>query len=126
MPFFDSNDQRMELLSHALDLFEHWESPTFITEHKLSSATFHAIILWLKSFISLIHYIFDFPYMIGLSNHKFNYFLPGILQSDPIEHHFGKLRQLNGGNYHISVDQFLSYEKKSFYEHLFEMRWQKF
>ena len=47
-----------------------------------------------------------------LDYHGFKYLLSGKLMSDPIEGRFGWHRQLNGGNFFMSVKQVLEAEKK--------------
>ena len=46
------------------------------------------------------------------TTHNFAYVLPGKYMSDPIEGRLGWYRQVNGGNFFMSIKQLLLAEKK--------------
>lgn len=55
--------------------------------------------------------------MLEITQYCFNelkiiYVLLGKFQTDPLEHRFGKYRQLSGGHYHISIRQLYESEKR--------------
>ena len=86
-----SSDQKTEFLLAVADWVELWStSPSFT----LSKQTSKAIITSLKAQSMLIQ---------DLLNEGYQYILTSRFQSDPLERHFGKYRQLNGGNFLVSL-----------------------
>ncbi|TRY80306.1 hypothetical protein TCAL_15477, partial [Tigriopus californicus] len=63
-----------------------------------------SVSLTVTSLIALSRYL--------LSTRRLSYVLPGKINSDPLERRFSWYRQLSGGNFFLSVRQFLEAEKK--------------
>jgi hypothetical protein len=70
----------------------------------LSSETFHAYTNMCTVVPQIVKYL--------LSTTLFAYVLTRHLNSDALEHRFGRYRQMAGGNYHIGYKQILLSEKK--------------
>ena len=94
-----SNDQKTEFLLAVADWVELWStSPSFT----LPKQTSKAIITSLKAQSMLIQ---------DLLNEGYQYILTSRFQSDPLERHFGKYRQMNGGNFLVSLREVNNSEK---------------
>ena len=87
-------------LQEAKQIFFDWQKSS---NAGLSHETFTACIQTMGAVPELAKYLIDY--------HGFQYLLSGKLMSDPIEGRFGWYRQLNGGNFFMSVKQLLA-EKK--------------
>ena len=88
-------------LQQATEIFERWRSSR---KAGLTSETFTACIQTMSAIPKLAAYL--------VKNHSFQYLLSGKLMSDPIEARFAWYRQVNGGNFFMSVRQLLLAEKK--------------
>ena len=88
-------------LLEARQIFDEWRQTGIAG---LTYETFAACIQTMGAVPELAEYLLDY--------HGFEYLLSGKLMSDPIEGRFGWYRQLNGGNFFMSVKQVLEAEKK--------------
>ena len=70
----------------------------------LTKETFTACIQSIQAMTYLAQYL--------INQHAFSYVLPGKFCSDPIEGRFGWYRQVNGGNFFMSINQLFQAEKK--------------
>ena len=84
-------DQKPEFLNAVADWIESWSTSPYFT---LSSQTCNALIISLRAQSMLIQ---------DLLSEGYNYVLTSRFQSDPLERHFSKYRQMNGGNFLVSV-----------------------
>ena len=99
-PITKVDDEKIQfLLDFAKWLGEWQESKT----NGLSKETFIAVKQTSVALALLAKYL--------LEHCKFKYVLLGQVQSDELEQHFGKYRQLLGGNFFVSVRQVLEAEK---------------
>ena len=94
-----SNDQKPEFLLAVADWVELWSTSPYFT---LSKQTSKAIMTSLKAQSMLIQ---------DLLNEGYQYVLSSRFQSDPLERHFGKYRQMNGGNFLVSLREVNNSEK---------------
>lgn len=85
----------------AKDIFKKWKASG---NAGLTNETFLACIQTIESMIELASHIHKV--------HGFSYVLPGKFMSDPLEARFGWYRQVNGGNFFMSLKQLLEAEKK--------------
>ena len=99
-----SNDNLIGIkyLEEAKHIFENWKQSG---NSSLTSETFLACTQSISAIPELIKYL--------KLEHGIEYVLPGKLLSDPIEGRFGWYRQVNRGNFYISVRQLLLAKKKS-------------
>ena len=88
-------------LKKATEIFVSWKQSRFLG---LTTETFTACIQTMGAVSELAEYLIE--------KHGLSYVLPGKLLSDPIEGRFGWYRQVNGGNFYMSVKQLLEAEKK--------------
>ena len=88
-------------LEEATEIFKEWHSSR---KAGLTTETFTACIQTMSALPELASFL--------IKKHGFRYLLSGKLMSDPIEVRFGWYRQVNGGNFFMSVKQFLLAEKK--------------
>jgi len=88
-------------LQKAKEIFEQWQSSR---RAGLTTETFTACIQTMRAIPKLAAYLVE--------KHNFKYLLSGKIMSDPIEARFGWYRQVNGGNFFMSVRQLLLAEKK--------------
>lgn len=100
-PIKAPDDPSMVFLQKAVEVFEIWKGSH---SSGLTSETFLASIQSMKAFIMCATHL--------LESHGFSYVLSGKFLSDPIEGRFGWYRQMNGGNFFMSVTQLLQSEKK--------------
>ena len=70
----------------------------------LIKVTFTACIQNIQAMVSLAQHL--------INQHGFSCVLPGKFCSDPIEGRFGWNRQVNGGNFFMSINQLFQAEKK--------------
>lgn len=98
-----SNDDSIgfQYLEEAKHIFEDWKQSGL---SGLTSETFVACTQTIGAIPDLVKYLY--------AHHEIEYVLPGKLLSDPIEGRFGWYRQVNGGNFYVSVKQILLAEKK--------------
>ena len=96
-----SKNCTLQFLENAIAIFKQWKGSGL---SGLSSETFTACIQSMEAMLALA------PYLI--SKHGFRYVLPGKFTSDPIERRFGWYRQVNGGNFYMSILQLFQAEKK--------------
>nr|XP_042912286.1 uncharacterized protein LOC110282455 [Parasteatoda tepidariorum] len=108
VPFSCVNDARIKFLSCLSSWLKEWqkkEIPGFKrNQGKLTSETFFAFQHTVQALTDVIKYL--------ISEKKDKFVLTGKFQTDNLEGRFGQYRQLNGGNYNLSVDQVLKSEKK--------------
>ena len=90
-----------QVLCNAIAIFKNWKSSG---QAGLTQETFTACIQSLEVMIVLADHL--------LKNHSFIYVLPGKFCSDPLEGRFGWYRQVNGGNFFMSIKQLFQAEKK--------------
>lgn len=95
-------DPKLTFLEKMLKWLETWKAGNF--SHKLSTQTHTALYHTIYGMLEISKYCFN--------ELKMNYVLLGKLQTDPLEHRFGKYRQLAGGQYHISLRQLYESEKR--------------
>jgi len=88
-------------LNTAADVLISWKSSGLAG---LTKETFTACIQSIKAMVSLAEYL--------IFQHDFLYVLPGKFCSDAIEGRFGWYRQVNGGNFFMSINQLFQAEKK--------------
>lgn len=79
--------------------------------HRLSASTYFTFIQSTQTTIDFVDYIFE-------TYEEVNYILLGKLQTDDLEHFFGKLRTMNGFAYRISIAQVKDTVKKLRNRHL--------
>lgn len=92
----------MTFLEKAIDIFKQWKASG---QAGLTSETFTACIQSMEAMMDLARHL--------ISHHGFSYILPGKFTSDPIEGRFGWCRQVDGGNFYMSILQLFQAEKKS-------------
>ena len=97
----DTQPANLLYLSHAKNIFWQWKESDY---SGLMEQTFNACIQTICAVPELAHYL--------TKKFKFQYVLPGKFSSDPIEGRFGWYRQVNGGNFFMSLKQVLEAEKK--------------
>lgn len=97
----ESYNRPLKFLQDAFAIFEQWKASG---QSGLTSETFGACIQSIKAMIELALHL--------ISKHDFQYVLPGKFTSDPIEGRFGWYRQVNGGNFYMSILQLFHAEKK--------------
>ena len=91
----------LSYLQEATEIFKEWHSSR---KAGLTTETFTACIQTMSALPELASFL--------IKKHGFRYLLLGKLMSDPIEARFGWYRQVNGGNFFMSVKQLLLAEKK--------------
>lgn len=94
-------DIRCVFLRRAVEVLEAWKSSK---RTGFTNETFLANICTLKALVSLAEYL--------ISERGFTFVMLGKFQSDPLEGRFGWYRQLNGGNFFMSLRQVLDAEKR--------------
>ena len=99
-PILSPTDEKLQLLKDYADFFRTWKDSK---SAGLTHETFTACILMCEALPSLARHLLD---------SGFNYVLLGHMQTDELEHRFGRYRQLCGANYFISVKQLMESEKK--------------
>ena len=100
-PFRNLSDSHVLYLRRVTNLFEDWKKSR---RPGLTDETFLACIQTMKALPMLADYL--------IKMHGFSYVLLGKFCSDPIEARFGCYRQMNGGNFFMSIKQLLESEKK--------------
>jgi hypothetical protein len=98
----NSDDPKLVFLRKMNRWLDTWNSGDF--PHKLTSQTHTALSHTIHGMLEIIQYCFK--------ELKMNYVLLGKFQTDPLEHRFGKYRQLAGGQYHISIRQLYESEER--------------
>ena len=91
----------LKYLLTATEIFQKWRNSR---NKGLTSQTFTACIQTNSAFPEVLKHL--------QSRHGFLYILSGKFTSNPIEGRFGCYRQVNGGNYFMSIKQLLEAEKK--------------
>ena len=99
-PITTVNDEKIQFLLDFANWLKEWEESK---TSGLSKETFLAVKQTSLALAMLAKYL--------LQHCNFRYVLLGQVQSDEIEQHFGKYRQLLGGNFFVSVRQVLEAEK---------------
>ena len=94
-----SGDNKPDFLLSFADWVETWSACPAFT---LTSQTSHALITTLRCTAYLI---------TDLLNEDYEYVLTARFQSDPIERHFSKYRQMSGGRFLVSLREVNSSEK---------------
>ena len=97
----EADCENMMYLERAADLFDAWKASK---RTGLTAETFLACSKTTRALPLLATHLID--------NHGFRYVLLGKFMSDPIEARFGWYRQMNGGNFFMSLCQLLDSEKK--------------
>lgn len=97
----DGDHPGLQYLEEAKNILEEWKQTG---NAGLTHETFSACIQTMGALPELAKYL--------LERHNFQYVLSGKLMSDPLEGRFGWYRQVNGGNFFMSVHQLLLAEKK--------------
>lgn len=98
-----SDNESVTFLENVLVWMDMWKESNFemgtLTKetHLALTHTTHAILELAKYCITELH---------------FNYFLPGKIQTDPLEERFGKYRMLAGSQYNVSIRQVFESEAK--------------
>jgi hypothetical protein len=82
-----------------------WKSLSSSKEFGLTIDTNKAFIQTANAMSKIVPYLFE-------QNIDMEFLMLGKLQSDPIEHKFGKYRQMSGGQYRVGCRQTLENEKK--------------
>ena len=95
--------EKTSFLRGFVDWLSAWEEAPCDQKSKLSRKTFMCSKHTSAALASLSEYL--------ISEKGFEYFLTGKAQSDKIENHFGKSRQMSGGNLYASVRQFLESDR---------------
>jgi len=103
------DDERLTVLENYCQFFQEWK----VSGNKgLTSETRTACISMCQTLPQLARFLLQ---------SGFAYVLLGHVQSDELEHRFGRYRQMSGSNYFISVKQIVESEKKiklvSFFKH---------
>ena len=96
-----SYNRTMMFLEKALAILEQWKASG---QSGLTNETFTACIQSVKAMMALASHL--------ILERGFTYVLPGKFTSDPIEGRFGWYRQVNGGNFYMSILQLFQAEKK--------------
>lgn len=96
------DDPKLIFLSKMIRWLDTWKSGDFA--QKLTSQTHTALCHTIHGMLEIVQYCIE--------ELKMNYVLLGKFQTDPLEHRFGKYRQLSGGQYHISIRQLYESEKR--------------
>ena len=91
----------LQYLEEAIKIFKEWRTSG---KQTLTKETFTGCIQSMEAVPALTKHLQD--------HHDFEYLLAGKVMSDPIEGRFGWYRQVNGGNFFMSVKQLLQAEKK--------------
>ena len=91
----------LQYLARAIEIFMAWKKSGF---SGLTSATFTACIQTMGAVPELAAHL--------MKKHGFSYVLSDKFMSGPIKGRFGWYRQVNGGNFYMSVKQVLQAEKK--------------
>lgn len=99
-PIRGQEDERLLMLERFHEFFVQWEK----NGKGCSAETFLSLRLMCRSLVAIARYLLD--------ECHFEYVLLGQIQSDPIERRFGRIRQMSGANFFISVKQFLDSERK--------------
>ena len=94
-----SGDDKTTFLSNLADWVESWSTCAPFT---LTSQTSHALITTLRGTSQLNN---------ELLNEGYDYVLTSRFQSDPIERHFSKYRQMSGGRFLVSLREVNTSEK---------------
>ena len=97
-----NSNNNFSFLETACSILVAWKNSNLV---ELTKETFMACIQSLQAMVSLSKYL--------ISRHDFSYVLPGKFCSDPIEGRFGWYRQVNGGNFFMSINQLFLAEKKN-------------
>ena len=100
-PLRCKDEKSFTFLQRATNLLEEWKSSK---RSGLTSETFLSCTQTMKAVPLLAEHL--------LERHNFQYVLTGKFMSDPLEARFGWYRQLNGGNFFMSIRQLLHAEKK--------------
>ncbi len=95
--------ERTSCLRGFVDWLSRWDELTADPKKKLSKET----LLCSKHTSAALAALSEFL----IEEKGFQYFLTGKAQSDKIENHFGKSRQMSGGNLYASVRQFLESDR---------------
>lgn len=108
-PIGSIDDERLSLLENYCTFFQEWNASG---NKGLTSETRTACISMCQTLPQLTRYLLQ---------KGFSFVLLGHVQSDELEHRFGRYRQMSGSNYFISVKQIVESEKKiklvSFFKH---------
>ena len=96
-----STDVSMIFLQASVRVFEDWKSSQ---SSGLTSETFITCLQSMTASSICAEHL--------LEKHNFDYVLSGKFLFDPIEGRFGWYRQMNGGNFFMSITQLLQSEKK--------------
>nr|CAH7764584.1 unnamed protein product [Callosobruchus chinensis] len=102
-PVVNKNDFKLIFLGKMLTWLDTWKS-NGSNQNKMSSQTHTALTHTVYGLIEITKYCMEELNM--------NYVLLGKFQTDPLEHRFGKYRQLAGGHYNISIRQLYESEKR--------------
>ena len=97
----DDDSIGFQYLEEAKHIFEDWKQSWL---SGLTSEAFVACTQTIGAIPDLVKYLYAL--------HEIEYVLPGKLLSDPIEGRFGWYRQVNGGNFYVSVKQILLAKKR--------------
>lgn len=97
-----NEDTKFYFLHKMLNWLDTWKISNF--PNNLTRQTHTALSHTIYGLLEVIKYC--------LTELDMNYVLLGKFQTDPLEGHFGKYRQLAGGHYHISVRQLYESEKR--------------
>jgi hypothetical protein len=100
-PITSVDDWKLTYLEEFSAYLETWRRSNLAG---LSRETFLALRQTISAFVPLSRYL--------ISEQSFSYVLLGFLQSDRLEGRFGWFRQLDGGNYFISLRQVRESERK--------------
>ena len=90
------NDKKPEFLRSLAQFISQWQNFSFTgcSRFTLSAQTANALQITLNGTADLIE---------DLLSDGYNYVLTSRLQTDPLEKHFGKLRQMSGGSFLVSL-----------------------
>ena len=99
----DNLTDKTSFLRGIVDWLVLWEEKTLKTKNGLSKETFQCAQHTTAALADLFEFV--------ICEKKFEFFIPGKAQSDPLESRFGKSRQMSGGNLYASVRQFLEADK---------------
>ncbi|GFU30104.1 transposable element P transposase [Trichonephila clavipes] len=97
------DNQTSEFLHKILSWLDSWKGKN-CTTGTLTKETHLAFIRTTYAFLEMSKYC--------INELKFQYFLPGKIQTDALESRFGKCRTLSGSQYLISIRQFYEVEAK--------------
>ena len=98
-------DKKPEFLREFATWIETWQKMQLpnCARFMLSPQTSDALITTLRATASLIEDLFK--------DESYHYILTARLQTDPLERHFGKVRQMSGGRFLVGLREFQSSEK---------------